>query len=158
LRPPKRETKKLYISNVVVEFDLAFETAVPAFRKILDVLNPPLREYARVKVDASLFRLAFNCDPQELPPNTVRTDFIIDGAADKRCLGGPSTSPVSNGARNPAASQSVVGFFFGRTLAICHSPVIRHSERFAANLSSVNSCPGRPVRGFFFRPNCAALA
>ncbi len=79
-------------------------------------------------------------------------------AADKRCLGGPSTSPVSNGARNPAASQSVVGFFFGRTLAICHSPVIRHSERFAANLSSVTSCPGRPVRGFFFRPNCAALA
>jgi hypothetical protein len=64
-----------------VEFDLAFETAVTAFRKILDVLNPPLREYARVKVDASLFRLAFNCDPQELPPNTVRTDFIIERRA-----------------------------------------------------------------------------
>jgi hypothetical protein len=50
------------------------------------------------------------------------------GAADKRCLGGPSTSPVSNGVRNPAASQSVVGFFSGRALAICHSPVIRHKH------------------------------
>jgi len=43
------------------------------------------------------------------------------------------------------------GAFSFKELAICHSRVVRHSERFAANLRFLNFCPGRPVRGFFFR-------
>ncbi len=81
LRRPRTEPKKFYISNVIVEFDAAFETAIPAFRKILAIVNSALREYARVKIDANLTRLSFSCDPQELPPNTIRPDFIIERRA-----------------------------------------------------------------------------
>jgi hypothetical protein len=77
LRRPT-EQKRLYISNIVVEFDRKFEEIIPAFQKILGIVNPEIKKFARIKVDANLVRLVFNCDPQNIPPGTVRTDFVIE--------------------------------------------------------------------------------
>lgn len=78
LKRPQSDPKKFYLSNVVVEFDTAVENMIPAFQKVLAIIRPEIKSYARVKVDAELLRLTFNCDPLEMPPSTVRTDFIIE--------------------------------------------------------------------------------
>jgi hypothetical protein len=78
LRRPQSDPQKYYLSNVVVEFDTALEKAISPFQKILAIVSAAIKEHARVKSDAGLLRLAFNCDPQEIPPGTVRTDFIIE--------------------------------------------------------------------------------
>jgi hypothetical protein len=75
------EQKRFYISNIVVEFDRKFEETIPAFQKILGIVNPEIKKFARVSADVNLLRLAFNCDPQSIPPGTVRTDFIIERRA-----------------------------------------------------------------------------
>ena len=80
LRRPT-EQKRYYISNIVVEFDLKFEEVIPAFQKILGIINPEIKKFARVSVDADLVRLVFNCDPQSIPQGSVRTDFIIERRA-----------------------------------------------------------------------------
>jgi hypothetical protein len=78
LRRPQSEQKKYYLSNVVVEFDQAVEELIPAFQRILAIIGPEIKERARVTADAKLVRLVFNCDPQSIPPGSVRTDFIIE--------------------------------------------------------------------------------
>jgi hypothetical protein len=50
LRRPPSQLKKYYLSNVVVEFEAEFETAIHVFQKILAIFNSGLKEFAQVKI------------------------------------------------------------------------------------------------------------
>jgi hypothetical protein len=78
LRSPQNEIKKLFISNVIVEFERPVEKMITGLELISSMASQELAKHSNINEPAQFFRLAFNCDPQRLPPNSIRTDFIIE--------------------------------------------------------------------------------
>lgn len=74
-----RATKRIYASNLVVEFDKSLEGYVQALKALSEVIAPPMREAAGIKSDPSIERLSFGFDPADiLPTATQQIAFIIE--------------------------------------------------------------------------------
>jgi hypothetical protein len=100
LRRPSKEPTKRYLSNVVVEFEEGVEKLIPAFSLISDIATRRLQANTNLKLPSLFTRLVFSCDPSELPPNSIRSDLIIERrldhsyGANRFFCSGPYPTPV----------------------------------------------------------------
>jgi len=59
----KQFTSRLYVSNIIAQFDKGLEDYIPMFKKIQEILTTPMRSSTGINEDVKIERLAFAFDP-----------------------------------------------------------------------------------------------